>query len=320
MKLQDIGFYTLSDVRSRSASPSSPLWRCELIVSGRCNLKCPYCRGVRPEIQDDLPLSQAISVLDLWIAEGLKNVRFSGGEPTLYPDLTTLIDHCRNEGVERIAISTNGTAEPEIYQELLERGMNDCSISLDGACCAVGKEMTGGINGVWKRTVETIRMLAPVSYVTVGMVFTEINIEQCVQAVKFVDSLGVSDIRVIPAAQYNKALLKLTELPENILQKYPILLYRVNNMRIGCPVRGIAPNDCNRCWLGLDDMAVAGKWHFPCIIHLREGGNPIGKIGTTVRQDRAKWVSTHDTHADPICKKNCLDVCVYYNNTAATTH
>ena len=49
MKLEDIGFYTLSDSRARNASENSPLWRCELLITSQCNFKCPYCRGTNSD-------------------------------------------------------------------------------------------------------------------------------------------------------------------------------------------------------------------------------------------------------------------------------
>lgn len=320
MKLEDIGSYTLSDKRALNTSATSPLQRCELILTDRCNLRCPYCRGVRPEIRGDMPFKQALKTIDLWIAQGLKNVRFSGGEPTLYKGLDKLVDRCREGGVEHIAISTNGTAKIETYLALARAGVNDFSISLDGGCCAVGTDMAGGVKGAWAKAVESIRILSKITYVTVGMVFTEINIDQCVETVLFVDSLGMSDIRVIPAAQYNQALMKLTTLSDKVLDKYPILKYRIDNIKANRHVRGICSEDCRRCWLALDDMAVAGKWHFPCIIHLREGGDPIGEVGPTIRAERLQWILEHDSKADPICAANCLDVCVDYNNTAAISH
>lgn len=320
MKLEDIGFYTLSDDRAYNASVTSPLQRCELILTDRCNLRCPYCRGVREEIRGDIPFEEAIKIIDLWITQGLKNVRFSGGEPTLYRGLAELIVRCKEGGVERIAISTNGTAKIETYLELIRLGVNDLSISLDGGCCAVGTDMAGGIKGAWAKAVNAIRTLSKETYVTVGMVFTEINVDQCVEAVLFVDSLGVSDIRVIPAAQYNKALIKLAYLPDKFLDKYPILKYRIGNLKAGRNVRGICNSNCNKCWLALDDMAVAGKWHFPCIIHLREGGDPIGEIGPNIRAERLQWIVKHNSKTDPICSANCLDVCVDYNDTAALSH
>ncbi len=61
-------------------------------------------------------------------------------------------------------------------------------------------------------------------------------------------------------------------------------------------------------------MAVAGDYHFPCIIYMREKGDPIGRVNKNMRMERLKWVETHDAFKDEICKKNCLDCLVKYNN------
>jgi len=317
-RLEDIGFYTLSDARAASASASSPLWRCEMILTDLCNLRCRYCRGLCPELRGDMPADQAMRTLDLWIAEGLRNVRFSGGEPTLHPALGELVDRCREGGVERIAVSTNGTAKIDAYHRLVDRGVNDLSVSLDGGCCAVGDRMAGRA-GAWAKAVRTIREMSRRTYVTVGMVFTEDNVGGCEEAVRFASGLGAADIRVIPAAQYSKALASLDGLPPAVLARHPILRYRVRNAATGRPVRGLGPANCRRCRLALDDMAVAGRWHFPCIIHLREGGGPIGEVGPGMREERAKWVEAHDSLTDPICRNNCLDVCADYNDRAGAS-
>jgi len=254
-------------------------------------------------------------VLDLWLSEGLRNVRFTGGEPTIYAGLKSLVSRAKAGGCERVAISTNGSAPTGEYDDLMDAGVDDFSISLDGGCCSIGDE-AAGVPGAWASAVETIRHLAQKCYVTVGMVFTEGNVEECLDAVLFADSLGPADIRVIPSAQYNKALRLLSGLHGRILERHPILAYRVNNITAGRHVRGLRNGDCGKCWLGLDDMAVAGGKHYPCIIHLREGGDPIGEVGQDVRTQREEWVARHDPHADPICAGNCLDVCVDYNNAA----
>ena len=261
-----------------------------------------------------MPLVTAIKVLDYWIDDGLKNVRFSGGEPALYPWLDRLVRRCKLNGVERIAVSTNGSFPFDYYQHLIECGVNDFSISLDSGCCSIGEEMAGGIRGSWDKVVENIRRLSQLTYVSVGMVFTKENFDTCVDDVMFTHSLGVSDIRVIPSAQYNKALSKLGELPSEVLDKYPILKYRINHIRQQVSVRELQSGDSHKCPLVLDDMAIAGKWHFPCIIYLREGGEPIGEIDPWMRERRKDWYDNHDTHNDRICSGNCLDVCRDYNN------
>ena len=314
MRLEEIGFYTLSDKRALEANKSSPLYRCELILTDKCNFKCPYCNGVRDDIRGTLPLQKAITILNFWIKEGLKNIRFSGGEPTLYPYLKELISICKKNNVEHIAISTNGSAELEYYKTLNSLGVNDFSISLDSGCCSVGKKLTGGVEGAWEKVVENIREVSKISYTTVGMVFTEDNTPTAIEDIKFADSLGVSDIRIISSSQYNKAIENLQNLPKEILNRHPILKYRVNNYLKGRAIRGIQKNNCHKCRLVLDDMAVAGKFHFPCIIYLRQHGMPIGEVSEMMREERYEWFKKHNTYEDSICRENCLDVCVDYND------
>lgn len=312
--LSEIGFYTLSNDRVEQASKTSPLWRCEMILTGECNFSCPYCRGIRGDIDPELDFKEAVGIVDLWLEDGLKNVRFSGGEPTTVSFLPELVHYGNMEGVDRIAVSTNGSADFSYYETLRECGVSDFSISLDGCCAQIGDKMAGGAEGTWEKVVSNIERLSTLTYVTVGMVFTEENIGRTVEHVQYADSLGVSDIRVVPSAQYGRALEDLSSLSEGLLDKYPILRYRIENLNRGRNVRTMREGDCSTCYLALDDMAVAGGYHFPCIIYMREGGDPIGKVGPSIREERAEWVSTHNSYEDPICREMCLDVCIDYNN------
>jgi len=265
----------------------------------------------------------AKNVVLAWGIEGLRNIRFSGGEPTLdWTFLKILIRLAREVGVERVALSTNGSASLGTYMEFIGDGLNDISISLDACCAGTGKTMSGG-KDMWDKVIKNIEALAKLTYVTVGIVITKDNLAEAQETILLAHRLGVQDIRIIPAAQYSSHLAKL-ELPDDVLKEHPILKYRIENSRRGHPIRGIGPDDFGHCPLVLDDMAVAGAGghgglkHFPCIIYFREKGEPIGEFDPSnirkVRQERADWAVTHDCSRDPICSKNCLDVCVEYNN------
>lgn len=316
MRLEDIGFYTLFDKRAQEASATSDLMRCEILITDRCNFKCPYCRGVMPSINGEMEPSHVNKILALLQNEGMQNVRFTGGEPTIYSkgSLQNFVQNCSMHFTKHIALSTNGTADLEYYEMLMSHGVNDFSISLDGGCCSTCNKMSGGIKGAWENIVTNIEHLASETYVTVGIVFTEENVDEAIKSVMFIDSLGVSDIRIIPSAQYNRALKSLVNLPSELLIKYPILNYRIQNIKNGRHVRGLSSADTHRCPLVLDDVAIASEYHFPCIIYLREQGRPIGKISAQMRKEREVWFQIHDTHKDKICKDNCLDVCRDYNN------
>lgn len=318
-KLEEIGFYTLSDNRAANSSLTSPLWRCELILTDRCNFKCPYCRGLKYG-NGDLQFSDAKLIIEKWLSHNLQNVRFSGGEPTLHSDLVHLVKICRDAGTGRIAISTNGSADLAFYKELIEAGVNDFSISLDACCSSTAEKMNGGRH-TWEKLLANIKALSELTYVTVGIVLTEDNMAEIWETIELAANLGVSDIRVIPAAQHD-SFLKTCATPTS-LHHHKILAYRWANLVGNRPVRGLGPENNNRCPLVLDDMAVAGTDHFPCIIYLREGGQPIGSMMedmSTVRWERQLWAKNHNTHKDPICRKNCLDVCVDYNDRFRDFH
>jgi molybdenum cofactor biosynthesis enzyme MoaA len=293
--------------------------RCELVLSDACNFKCPYCRGQRKELRKHMTLAEAMNVIDLWTDEGLENVRFSGGEPTVWKGILELVQYTKSKGVSRIALSTNGSASWELYQQLIDAGVNDFSVSLDACCSAYGDKMAG-VSGAWEVVVENIRKLTQQSYTTVGIVVTDETVHDLKNIVEYAASLGVNDIRIISAAQYNKILDVAQTISPEIYEKYPILKYRINNTMNGVNVRGIDDTDSKKCWIALDDMAVAGDYHYPCIIYLREQGNPIGKVGVNMRKEREEWVKNHNTHEDPICKKNCLECIVQYNRDYRDYH
>jgi MoaA/NifB/PqqE/SkfB family radical SAM enzyme len=265
-----------------------------------------------------MSLDEVKQVVDFWAANRIQNVRLSGGEPTVHPDLVQIVKYIKSTcgEIKHIAISTNGYADLSLYEELVACGVNDYSISLDACCSSVGDMMSGGVRGAWVKVVENIRALSKLTYVTVGMVFSQENVEDMRESILFAHDLGVSDIRIISAAQWNDfSIFESLELPKQVLDAHPILAYRIGNFAKGRNVRGISSTDSRRCGLLLDDMIVKGEFHYPCVIKMREGCAPIGKItDADVRGDRKRYFEKCDCFKDEVCQKNCLDVCVDYNN------
>ncbi|MFA6006039.1 MAG: radical SAM protein [Patescibacteria group bacterium] len=310
-KLERIGFYTLSDDRCKNASEKSTLQRVEIIITDKCNFKCKYCKGLPAEIQGTMSFEEVKKRIDT--CGQIDNIRFSGGEPTMHPKILDIVSYAKNKGSKRIAVSTNGSADIELYNKLISAGVNDFSISLDSCCAAFGEKMMG-VSGYFQKVVNNIRDISRRVYTTIGLVVTEDNIDNLKETIIFASELGVADIRIISAAQYNRLLETVVSIPENAYKKYPILNYRINNIKQNRNVRGICLKDARKCNLVLDDIAIAGNFHFPCIIYMRERGKPIGAVNPGMRKERAIWAENHNIHEDDICRKNCLDVCIDYNN------
>ena len=326
MELKNIGFYTLSNERVKNTSETSQMKRCEMIITEYCNFKCPYCRGLKDEIYGErkikqLSLEEIKHNIDLWCKnEPLENIRFSGGEPTLHKNIVEIVAYAKEKGIKRIAISTNGSNKIGLYEDLIKAGCNDFSISLDANCASDGDMMAGYKIGSWNIVVKNIELISKLTYVTVGVVLTPENIGKTIDTIEFAHNLGVADIRIISAAQWNKPIHKLNEVKTEIRKAHPILDYRIKHFAEGRNVRGIRNTDANKCALVLDDSVIAGDYHFPCVIYMREKGKAIGKVSENMRKERKEWFDKHDTFKDKICRENCLDVCIDYNNKYDELH
>ena len=102
MKLENIGFYTLSDERAMTTNIHSQMKRGEIIITEYCNFKCPYCKGLKDEIYKDrkikqLSLDEVKNILDLWCQNTpIENIRLSGGEPTLHKDIIPMVKYAKS--------------------------------------------------------------------------------------------------------------------------------------------------------------------------------------------------------------------------------
>ena len=97
-----------------------------VLFSQACNLRCPFCHNgdavLGASKEDEIDFNEILEFLKT--RKGLIDaVVFSGGEPTLEPDLKVKIKAVRELGF-LIKLDTNGT-NPEIVENLLDEGLVD---------------------------------------------------------------------------------------------------------------------------------------------------------------------------------------------------
>src|SRR4051812_39850939 len=105
-------------------------------VTDRCNFRCMYCmpvEGLQWLPRADLLTYEEITETVRQLAPlGLRRLRITGGEPTIRPDLATLIRMLRAvDGIEDIALSTNGVKLPEMAGDLKAAGLDRINMSAD---------------------------------------------------------------------------------------------------------------------------------------------------------------------------------------------
>ena len=107
-------------------------------VTDRCNLRCTYCM---PEKMKFLPKKDILSFNELeklceqFISRGIKKIRITGGEPLVRKGILDFISninyHKKNNTLDEITMTTNGTLLEEYGEELYKSGVKRINISLD---------------------------------------------------------------------------------------------------------------------------------------------------------------------------------------------
>ncbi|KAF7253527.1 Molybdenum cofactor biosynthesis protein 1, partial [Varanus komodoensis] len=105
-------------------------------VTEKCNLRCQYCmpeEGVQLTPKSELLSTQEIITLArLFVKEGVNKIRLTGGEPLIRPDVVDIIAQLSKlEGLQSIAVTTNGINLARLLPRLKEAGLNAINISLD---------------------------------------------------------------------------------------------------------------------------------------------------------------------------------------------
>jgi cyclic pyranopterin phosphate synthase len=130
-----------------------------LSVTGRCNLRCSYCRPAGGEkgpttgeiLSDDELLLLARTAVGL----GIEKIRVTGGEPLVRNGIAGLLSRLAAiPGLKKLVLTTNGLHLKETAWALLRAGVESLNISLDSLRPDRFARITGG--GDLRRVVEGI--------------------------------------------------------------------------------------------------------------------------------------------------------------------
>jgi molybdenum cofactor biosynthesis enzyme MoaA len=113
-------------------------------LTSACNLRCSYCHNegqTAPWLQPaktSARLDNIESLLEVATKYGIRSVKFSGGDPGVYPDLLALMEKIVTwrrsfPGIVKWGICTNGTPflNPEKFEALARSALDNISIGID---------------------------------------------------------------------------------------------------------------------------------------------------------------------------------------------
>ncbi|MDO9015841.1 MAG: GTP 3',8-cyclase MoaA [Deltaproteobacteria bacterium] len=104
-------------------------------LTDRCDMACVYCRpserGAYLPADERLSVAQWEAVLRGLLAEGVRRVRITGGEPLLHRDVVEVVRRVAALGVDDLALTTNASRLAALAGPLRAAGLRRVTVSID---------------------------------------------------------------------------------------------------------------------------------------------------------------------------------------------
>lgn len=175
---------------------SAPL-RMDLALTYKCQNSCPHCYNEPQRNIEPLEKEKWFDILKRIESIGIPHIVFTGGEPTLFPDLPELIQYAENLGLVT-GLNTNGRKlKDEHYTKVLaQSGLDHIQITLE-SCYEDIHDSIVKENGAFKETISGIQnALKEKIFTMTNTTITKENKESVVEMAKFVKDLGLSTFAV----------------------------------------------------------------------------------------------------------------------------
>ena len=105
-------------------------------LTDRCSLRCTYCMPFNFDkwlpTETLLTATELIKVIEIAVSQGVTEVRLTGGEPLLRPDIVEIVSRINAlDTAPELSMTTNGVALAKVAAQLADAGLRRINISLD---------------------------------------------------------------------------------------------------------------------------------------------------------------------------------------------
>lgn len=200
-----------------SVRPNAP-YRMDLALTYQCNNACLHCYNARARNFPQLSTAQWFKILDQLWELGIPHIVFTGGEPTLRPDLPELIAHAERNG-QITGINTNGRLlkDGEFVKKLVDAGLDHVQITVESHLAEIHDELVAN-HGAWQETVSGLRnVLATRLYVMTNTTLLQRNAPHLAGTLDFLAGVGVPTVGLNALIYSGRGETVGTGLPESAL-------------------------------------------------------------------------------------------------------
>jgi radical SAM protein with 4Fe4S-binding SPASM domain len=206
-----------------------------------CNLRCLHCYNpTHRALPHELTTAEVCSILTQMAELGVLTVSLSGGEPSLRPDIETILRHARRAGL-LVSLLSNATRMTPAFGSLLDEiGVSHLFISIYGATPATYERMTG-VPGSFAHFLQGLACLSRRAFaVTVRMPVTTVNWTEVDACQHLVESHGFKfqySLDIHPRTDGDPAPLSFRLAPDRKAE--------LDSRKLGKPQSGQAPDTCS---------------------------------------------------------------------------
>ena len=154
-------------------------------ITRKCNLKCPYC-NITSTNKKELTTNEWKNVIDILECYKINKIVILGGEPTLYPDIVTIVDYIVNNKKMECSLTTNGINNKDIIDKLIKTGITSLGVSVDNL------DFKKSISPLkCKSGLEVISQYCNSNRIVSYIVLSKKNIDSITELIKYFDSINV---------------------------------------------------------------------------------------------------------------------------------
>jgi len=167
----------------------------DLALTYHCNNDCAHCYNARVRNYPELSTGSWKSILDKIWSLKIPHVVFTGGEPTLRPDLLELVAYAQQTGLVA-GLNTNGRklSDPAYIAGLVEAGLDHVQITLESNRAEVHDHMVRA-KGAWEQTVQGVKnAVSSKLYLMTNTTLLENNKAYLLELLTFLRDLGVPTV------------------------------------------------------------------------------------------------------------------------------
>ncbi|MCX7958524.1 MAG: radical SAM protein [Deltaproteobacteria bacterium] len=197
---------TLDILKKEQIAMEKRFW---LRTDRRCNNHCLFCHDSETQNGELIETDVLKREIKEAAGQGFSRLILSGGEPTIHPDIISLIEFAKKCGYKWVQIISNGRmfAYRDFTESAAKAGLNEVTISLHSHIERIADSLTD-IKGSFRQTLEGIGNLKRQNLIiSIDIVINRLNLNHLRDTMEFFHKkYGITEFDLLHLTPFGRAL------------------------------------------------------------------------------------------------------------------